>query len=276
MKNKIIIGLIPFILLPSFIFGGFAFFYFGNQYVINNDQGVDIDIEDNPSLGTVKLIYKEINATGSETYKDELYGGTSSLKNQLFMDFDNVYFIRNDNLTIEREFIVDYIPPEDNFASISTKYNVGLFCDINIIDIDARGYKINKFKDSETNEERSYVSSNSIIDYFEPSYITYKDLSRNMRFEINNDDETATNVTYTCLMYSDIRSIESERYASFYLENAYSNYSFSEDDEIFEGNMAPSSSTTKEIYQKKLEATMSAKQNSKINIIFRLGLIEAN
>ena len=77
-------------------------------------------------------------------------------------------------------------------------------------------------------------------------------------------------------MYSDIWSIESERYASFYLENAYSNYSFSEDDEIFEGNMAPSSSTTKEIYQKKLETTMSAKQNSKINIIFRLGLIEAN
>ena len=51
MKNKIIIGLIPFILLPSFIFGGFAFFYFGNQYVNNNDQNVNIDIENSKEIG---------------------------------------------------------------------------------------------------------------------------------------------------------------------------------------------------------------------------------
>lgn len=276
MKNKIILGLIPFIILPLFTFSGFAFFYFGNQYVINNDQGVDIDIEDNPSLGTVKLIYKSINATGSEIYKDELYGGTSALKNQLYMDFDDVYFIRNDNLTIEREFIVDYTPPTDQFASISTNYNVGLFCDINIIDTDERGYKDNVFIESSTNEERYYPSSNSIIDYFAPSYITYKDLDKNMKFEVNDIDEKSTNVTYTCLMYSDIKSIESERYASFYLENAYLNYSFTEHGEMFEGNMAPGSATVKEVYQKKLEATMNAKKNSKINIVFRLGLIKVN
>ena len=62
MKNKIIIGLIPFILLPSFIFGGFAFFYFGNQYVINNDQGVDIDIEDiNYGNVTLEITSSEIS-----------------------------------------------------------------------------------------------------------------------------------------------------------------------------------------------------------------------
>lgn len=274
MKNKIILGLVPFIMIPMFTFGGFAFFYFGNQYIINNKQGVDIDIEDSPNLGTIKLLYKESTGT-SEKYIEEKYDDTSTFENQLFMDFDNVYFIRNDNLTIEREFIVDYVPPEDNFASISTEYNIGLYCDINIVDTDARGYIDNTFIDSSTKEERHFPSSNSIIDYFEPSYVTYKDLNKNMKFEKDND-KTATNVTYTCLMYSDIKNVSSEKYASFYLENTYSNYLFEANGKMFEGNMAPSSATTKEVYQKKLEATMNAKKNSKINIIFRLGLIKIN
>ena len=269
MKNKIILGLIPFIILPLFTFSGFAFFYFGNQYIINNDQNVNINIENNPSLGTVKLMYQ----TGTGTQNE---AENKAFKNQLYMDFDDVYFIRNDNLTVEREFIVDYTPPSDNFASISTNYNVGLFCDINIIDTDERGYKDNIFIESSTNEERHYPSSNSIIDYFAPSYITYKDLDKNMKFEVSDFDEKATNVTYTCLMNSDIKNIDNEKMKSFYLENAYLNYSFTEHGEMFEGNMAPGSATVKEVYQKKLEATMNAKKNSKINIVFRLGLIKVN
>lgn len=270
MKNKIIIGLIPFILLPSFIFGGFAFFYFGNQYVINNDQNVNIDIENSKEIGNIELRYADENG---EYTKNEMLN--TSFKNQVFMDYDSVYFIRNDNPTIKRDFIIYYEKPT-NIIDISN-LKISLCCEMTITDTDTRGIKIKEYKDD--NEEiRFYPSSNSVLDIYKPSNIVYKNYNNNFEL-VKSEEINDTTEKYVACIRDNILAdsiTNNEWFTKFNINLNYKNYSVINNGERIEGNMAPSVAVFDNSYKNKMISNKNATNNSNIKIKFYLESVEQN
>lgn len=270
MKNKIIIGLIPFILLPSFIFGGFAFFYFGNQYVINNDQNVNIDIENSKEIGNIELRYADENG---EYTKNEMLN--TSFKNQVFMDYNSVYFIRNDNPTIKRDFIIYYEKPT-NIIDISN-LKISLCCEMTITDTDARGIKIKEYKD-ENEEIRFYPSSESILDIFEPSSILYKDFNNVFELVSSREIGDTTEKYVACIRENILLDsiTTNEWFTMFNINLNYKNYSVINNGERIEGNMAPSVTEFDNSYKNKMVSNKNATNNSNIKIKFYLKSVEEN
>lgn len=267
MKKKLVLMFLPFFILPLVVGGGFAFFYFGDDKT-SSSQDVNISITDKPELGSIKLVYESIDSEGNKVHLDE---ETSSLTTQLFMDIDSIYFIRSDNLSAKRNFMLDYKSPSDNFATIPDGYSIGLISSFIIEDTDARGYKSETF--NQDNEIIHYPTSNSIIDFFEPTYVTYKEDNRNIKYDLVSGDDSSTRVVYSCLIQSNV-AYSSSQNLHFTMEMAYKNYIFNQNGEIFEGSMSPDASTSKEEFKHRIESNNIARKNSKITVEFSLTLVE--
>lgn len=270
MKNKIIIGLIPFIILPSFIFGGFALFYFGDQYVVNNNQNVQIDIENNKEIGSIELRYADENG---EYTKNEMLN--TSFKNQVFMDYDSVYFIRNDNPTLKRDFIIYYDKPT-NINDVAN-LKISLYCEIIISDTDTRGIEIKEDKD-ENGEIRFYPSSNSVLDIYKPSNIVYKNYNNNFEL-VKSEEINDTTEKYVACIRDNILAdsiTNNEWFTKFNINLNYKNYSVIKDGERMEGNMAPSVTEYENNYKNKIISNKNAINNSNIKIKFYLDSVRQN
>lgn len=270
MKNKIIIGLIPFILLPSFIFGGFAFFYFGDQYIVNNNQNVQIDIENNKEIGSIELRYADENG---EYTKNEMLN--NSFKNQVFMDYGSVYFIRNDNPTLKRDFIIYYEKPT-NINDVAN-LKISLYCEIIISDTDTRGIEIKEYKD-ENGESRFYPSSNSVLDIYKPSNIVYKNYNNNFEL-VNSEEINDTTEKYVACIRDNILAdsiTNNEWLTMFNINLNYKNYSVINNGERIEGNMAPSVAVFDNSYKNKMISNKNATNYSNIKIKFYLESVEQN
>lgn len=268
MKKKLILMFLPFFVLPAIVGGGFAIFYFGDG-TTSSSQDVNISIADNPELGAIKLVYGVTNSSGQMEYRDE---ESSNLKTQLFMDFDSIYFVRSDNLTAKRNFIIDYEKPSDNYASIPSGYTIGLVCSFIIEDSDDRGY-ISKTYTNSQGKIIHYPSSNSIIDFFEPTYVNYRETNELIKYNLTSGDNNSKKVIYSCLIRGSMK-VATKTFVHFTMEMAYKNYTFTQNGEIFEGNMSPDASTSKEEFKHRIESNITARNNSKISVEFSLVLVE--
>ena len=139
MKRKLITLLVPLLAFPLVVGGGFALFFFGDLSTDKN-QEVSIDIASNPEIGSIELRYADENG---EYTKNEIEN--TDFKNQVFMDFDSVYLIRNDNPTVKRNFTIYYNGPQ-NITSVF-HLEVALLCEVTITDTDTRGVNIIEFDD---------------------------------------------------------------------------------------------------------------------------------
>lgn len=267
MKKRLLIFIAPFLLTPLIIGSAFAVFYF-DKSSINKDQNIDVDITNNPDIGDIKLVYKDDEGN----YQDELMN--TEFKNQVFMGDDSVYFIRNDNISVKRDFTLLYTKPK-TVTSIFHQ-NVALYCDIAIKDSDERGIKIEKFTDS-LGEERFFPYSNSILDIFKPSIVLYENWDDT--FELIRDGKTNDkNATYRAKVRTNLleTTVSNNLYTTFTLELNYLNYSVINNGERIEGNMAPSLSESSASYIKKMNANKLALLNSELKISFHLDLVDKN
>ena len=126
MKRKLITLLVPLLAFPLLVGGGFALFFFGDLSTSNKDQNVSIDIASNPDIGSIELRYADENGDYPEGNNEVL---NTNFKNKVFMDFDSVYLIRNDNPTVKRNFTIYYKGP----IAITSVFhlNVALLCEVN-------------------------------------------------------------------------------------------------------------------------------------------------
>jgi len=269
--NKRLIALIPLLVTPLLVGGGFALFFFGDLSTGNKDQNVSIDIADNPKIGSIELRYADENGNFSEENNEIL---NANFKNQVFMDFDSVYLIRNDNPTAKRSFTIYYVKPKNTTSVFNL--NVTLFCDITITDTDTRGIQIIEFND-ENGEERFYPSSKSVLDIYEPSVVLYEDWDDN--FELISGDENDTTLTYRARVRNNLlvdSTISREWHTTFNVDFNYKYYSAIRKGERIEGNMAPSMSETTAAYKNKIVSNREAAKHSNVKITFYLQVVGEN
>jgi len=267
--NKRLLTILPLLILPLIVGGGFALFYFGDKSTSNKDQNVSIDITDNPEIGSIELRYADKDGNYPEENNEIL---NTDFKNQVFMDFDSVYLIRNDNPTIKRDFTIYYNSPK-NITSVF-HLEVALLCEVTITDTDARGVNIIEF-DDENGEERFYPSSESVLDIYEPSVVLYKDWDDNFQLT-SGGGENDTTATYRARVRNNIlvdASVESSWHTTFNLDFNYKYYSAIRNGERIEGNMAPSMSETTDAYKKKIVSNREAMKHSNVQIKFYLKVV---
>lgn len=263
MYKKNIVVLFVVLITMQFIIGsGFALFYFNSTPSEDEKQNTNISIENDVELGVITLLANE----NSDKKENEL-----DYETQLFLNNDSVYFIRSDNLTQKRSFILDYTLPQD-LSKISTNYTISLNCEIKIIDNDLRGVKIEK--ENKSSNEIKYIYSNSILDYVVPANIIFGKSSNSKNFKLKSGNETTNTEIYTCEIYEDILSLEQNEIKNpIYIDMIYKNYILNDNGDIYEGSMSPASlSSNIEEYKKVIEKANLSKNNSKIEIKFKLKL----
>lgn len=261
--NKKIIALLPLLVVPLCVGGGFAVFFFGDLSKENNSQNVSIDIADNPEIGNIELRYTDDDGN----LQNELLN--TSFKNQVFMDFDSVYLIRNDNPTVKRNFTIYYRKPSSTTSVFHL--NISLMCEVTITDTDARGIEIIEFVD-EKGEERFYPSTKSVLDIYEPSVVLYQDWDDNFQL-VDGGEANDTSATYVAKIRNNLlldTSISREWHTTFNVDFNYKYYSAIRNGERIEGNMAPSMSENSASYKNKIISNREASKNSSVKIRFYL------
>lgn len=261
MKNKLLLMFLPVLAATLCVGGGFAVFIYSDLSKVDNSQKVSIGIVDNPEIGKIELRYTD---EGGDL-KNEL--ANSDFKNQVFMDFDSVYIIRNDNPTLERNFTISYKGP----STTTSNLNVTLFCEVTIEDSDERGVSVVEFAD-ENGEERFYPSSKSVLDIYEPSVVLYENWDDNFTL-ISGGKENDNKATYRATVRNDLladSSTSGEWHTTFNVNFNYKFYSTVSNGERIEGSMAPSLSESSASYKKKLASNKEACDNSKVSITFYL------
>ena len=270
--NKRLIALIPLLVVPLVVGGGFALFYFGDMITSNKDQNVSIDITDNPEIGSIELRYADKDGNYPEGNNEIL---NTEFKNQVFMDFDSVYLIRNDNPTTKRSFTIYYFKPQSTTSVYHL--NITLFCEVTITDTDARGIEIVEFKD-ENEEERFYPSSKSVLDIYEPSVVLYEDWDDNFEL-ISGGQENDTTATYRAIVRNNLlvdTTASRDWHTTFNLDFNYKDYSAIRNGERIEGNMAPSISESVDAYKNKIVSNRQAIEHSNVKITFYLKVVGEN
>ncbi len=270
--NKHLLILLPLLILPLIVGGGFALFYFGDSSTSNKNQKVSIDIANNPEIGSIELRYADENGNYLETNNEIL---NTDFKNQVFMDFDSIYLIRNDNPTIKRSFTIYYAKPEHTTSILNL--NVTLFCDITITDTDARGIEIMEFND-ENGEERFYPSSKSVLDIYEPSVVLYENWDDNFAL-ISGGKANDTTATYRAIVRNNLlvgSSTSQNWHTTFNIDFNYKDYNAIRNGERFEGNMAPSVSEFADSYKNKIISNRKAMEHSNVKITFYLQVVGEN
>lgn len=269
MKRKLITLLVPLLAFPLVVGGGFALFFFGDLSTDKN-QEVSIDIASNPEIGSIELRYADENG---EYTKNEIEN--TDFKNQVFMDFDSVYLIRNDNPTVKRNFTIYYTGPKNTTSVFHL--NVALLCEVTVTDTDTRGVNIVEF-DDENGEERFYPSSKSVLDIYEPSVVLYEDWDDNFQL-VSGGGANDTSATYVASVRNNLlvdTTISRDWHTTFNVDFNYKDYSAIRNGERIEGNMAPSISETTAAYKKKVISNREAAKNSKVNIKFYLKIVGEN
>lgn len=267
--NKRFIIIIPFLIFPFIVGGGFSLFYFGDKSTSNRDQNVSVDIKDNPEIGSIELRYTDDDGNS----QNEILN--TSFKNQVFMDFDSVYLIRSDNPTIKRDFTVYYLKPENTTSIFNLQ--ISLFCEITITDTDARGIEIKEFND-ENGEKRFYPTTSSVLDIYEPSVVLYEDWDDNFEL-ISGGGVSDTSATYLARVRNNLlveTSMSGEWHTTFNIDFNYKDYSAVRNGERIEGNMAPSMSESNDAYKKKIVSNRNAAKKSNVKISFYLQITGEN
>ena len=272
MKRKLITLLVPLLAFPLLVGGGFALFFFGDLSTSNKDQNVSIDIASNPDIGSIELRYADENGDYPEGNNEVL---NTNFKNKVFMDFDSVYLIRNDNPTVKRNFTIYYTSP----IAITSVFhlNVALLCEVTITDTDTRGVNIVEF-DDKNGEERFYPSSKSVLDIYEPSVVLYEDWDDNFKL-VSGGGENDTSATYVASIRNNFlvdSTISEDWHTTFNIDFNYKDYNAIRNGERFEGNMAPSISEFADSYKNKIISNRKAMEHSNVRIKFYLQIVGEN
>ena len=272
MKRKLITLLFPLLAFQLLVGGGFALFFFGDLSTSNKDQNVSIDIASNPDIGSIELRYADENGDYPEGNNEVL---NTNFKNKVFMDFDSVYLIRNDNPTVKRNFTIYYKGP----VAITSVFhlNVALLCEVIITDTDTRGVNIVEF-DDKNGEERFYPSSKSVLDIYEPSVVLYEDWDDNFKL-VSGGGANDTSATYVARIRNNFlvdSTISEDWHTTFNIDFNYKDYNAVRNGERIEGNMAPSISEFADSYKNKIISNRKAMEHSNVKITFYLQVVGEN
>lgn len=237
----------------AFIFltvgSGFAFFFFGDSSV-KNDSTVTVTPESALELGSVSLV-------------------DNGYDYRLFFDTDHIFLFRNDNPTADVKMAV--VCELVKKGAVPQGYSLSLACDITVSDSDGRGVKKEVFSHDGVTE--SYMYSDSVVDYFLPTAVSFND-KEHLAFTAICEGNAEKSVTYRCVLLNDLQSLsENNLYTTEYFKIMfdYKMYHFIDGAEQNTGNIAPSAQySSPEGFKKNMEAIENAKANSQIAVVFRL------
>ena len=257
MKKRIVFAIIPLVVIPLVIGGGFAIFIFGKGSVSEN-QAVNIEIENAKDIGELKLVYKD-----GDNYLDEL--ARTDLTNTVVLGYQNAMLVNSDNPTKGRSFILEYDHPT---ASEYTGNTLGLYCSFEVSDTDARGVNILTASDG-----KLYSQSNSVVDIYQPSRISYQQDGSTSITQANFSvkEELTTSKTYVCKIMDITPTLNGGTfYYDLNLALTFATYNVTYSGSDQKGTFAPIASYSYDSHIAKFKANQAACQNATVNIKFYL------
>lgn len=257
MKKRIALAIVPLIVVPLAIGGGFALFIF-DKGAASEEQPVSIKIENANDWGELTLVYKDGTSYVDESTNSDLYSCVR-------LGYQNVLMTRSDNPTKARNFIIQYDHPTANEYDGDA---LNLYCEIEISDTDAKGVTIETIEDS-----KIYAKSNSIVDIFKPTSITYKEegATANTLSSFSLKEELTTSSTYVCKIASITPTLGADTvYYDLAMSFEFLSYKATLNGTEYTGTLAPIHSFSYEAYMAKLQANIAACENSNVNVRFYL------
>ena len=159
MQHKVFLSILPFFVVFALIGSGFALFIFDNQETSNN-ANISITVENGYELGNIYLTSSTVTSTTlSDNVPSNQEKDDTSLSTTLFFDYKQLYFIRSDNITKERDFNIYYYNSSSESDDFSYS-NVQLNLDISITSSIAKD-------NIQTDSTSGYKYSTSAIDYID-------------------------------------------------------------------------------------------------------------
>ena len=160
MQHKVFLSILPFFVVFGIIGSGFALFIFDNQETSNN-ASVSITVENAYELGNIYLTSSTATFDNSSdvSIPNNQEKDDTSLSTTLFFDYKQLYFIRSDNITKERDFNIYYYNTSNESDDFSYS-NVQLNLDISITSSIAKD-------NIQTDSTSGYKYSTSAIDYID-------------------------------------------------------------------------------------------------------------
>lgn len=252
MKHKIFLSILPFFIVFAIVGSGFALFIFQEEETTTSNA-INISITDGFELGNIYLTKDTVTSStlSSDYVPSNLESDDSNLSTKLFFDYDNIYFIRSDNITKERTFNIYYYNNTSESIDLS-KISLNL-------DITIENKNDNTTYGIQEDSTNGYFYSDRAIDYI--------DLG-NSKSKVTIDDKT-----YTSKGSKVIDNDTKKSYNYKILTGLTNNTNYDIDLDLkYTSNLAPSyssnSSYFKEVIAKMKEAMTS--ENTSINLNFYL------
>lgn len=160
MQHKVFLSILPFFVVFGIIGSGFALFIFDNQET-NSNANISITVENGYELGNIYLTSSTATFADSSdvSIPNNLEKDYTNLTTTLFFDYKQLYFIRSDNITKERDFNIYYYNSSSESDDFSYS-NVQLNLDISITSSIAKD-------NIQTDSTSGYKYSTSAIDYID-------------------------------------------------------------------------------------------------------------
>ncbi len=160
MQHKVFLSILPFFVVFALIGSGFALFIFDNQET-NNSANISITVENGYELGNIYLTSDTatFDSTSDVSTPNNQEKDDNSLSTTLFFDYKQLYFIRSDNITKERDFNIYYYNTSEESNDFSYS-KVQLNLDISITSTVQKS-------SITTDSTNGYSYSTSAIDYID-------------------------------------------------------------------------------------------------------------
>ena len=257
MQHKVFLSILPFFVVFALIGSGFALFIFDNQETSNN-ANISITVENGYELGNIYLTSSTVTSTTlSNNVPTNQEKDDTSLSTTLFFDYKQLYFIRSDNITKERDFNIYYY--NSSSESDDFKYdNVQLNLDISITSSIA--------KDNIQTDSTGYKYSTSAIDY-----IDLDSTSALTTCTANSTENTTSSKLFSSTTYSSDNKTASATYTLQTGLTSGINYSI-DLDLIYNSTLAPSADNNTAYFSEVISKMKTAitSSNSQIALKFYL------
>ena len=259
MQHKVFLSILPFFVVFALIGSGFALFIFDNQETSNN-ASVSITVENAYELGNIYLTSSTatFDNTSDVSIPNNQEKDDTSLSTTLFFDYKQLYFIRSDNITKERDFNIYYYNTSEESSDFSYS-NVQLNLDISITSKAEKG-------NITTDSTNGYSYSTSAIDY-----IDLNSTNALTTYTANSTENTTSSKSSSSTTYSNDNKTASATYTLQTGLTSGTNYSI-DLDLIYNSTLAPSADNNTNYFNEVISKMKTAitDSNSQIALKFYL------
>ncbi len=248
MKKKLIMPLIAMFTPLLLVGGGFSIFIFSNN-AVSESSNVTISIEKSLDYGEIRLVYLK-----DGQYLNEL--DNVNFKTYLELGYEDALLIRNDNPSIKRSFIIEYIPPLESLIDVSLNVKLTLK------DTDSRGISFA----SPLGENNPYPISSSLLDIISPKRASLHGYDDSSVF--NEVESLPQQITYQSKLVQFSPTVNERFQVS--LEFSYLWFNETYLGKPITGSFSPSYHLSRKMLEEKMKSNIEALNNCSIDISFYL------